>query len=185
MKSFLKDAGTVIMAFTIVLWALLSYPSAPPEGQARAESAEAAQALQLEHSFGGRIGKAMEPALEPLGLDWRMGVGVLGAFAAREVFVSTLGVVFGLSATDEDDASLRETLRNARRSTGEPLLTPLSGVALMVFFVFACQCMSTLAVVRRETRSWRWPLVMLGSMTAVAYLMALVVYQVGGWFGFA
>ncbi|HJL33524.1 MAG TPA: nucleoside recognition domain-containing protein, partial [Polyangiaceae bacterium LLY-WYZ-15_(1-7)] len=133
----------------------------------------------------GRLGKAMEPALEPLGMDWRLGVGVIGAFAAREVFVSTLGMVFGIGGeADEESVGLRRRLQSATWPDGRPLMTPLAGVALMVFFVLACQCMSTVAVVRRESGSWRWPILMVGYMTALAYLAALLVYQVGaalGW----
>ena len=141
-------------------------------------------AAQLEHSAAGRLGKAIEPAIEPLGMDWRMGVGVIGAFAAREVFVSTLGIVFGIGEADEESAPLRERLRDARRSDGSKLMTPLSGVALMVFFVLACQCMSTLAVVKRESGSWKWPIVMFVYMTVLAYLVTLGVFQIGtalGW----
>ena len=126
----------------------------------------------------------MEPALAPLGLDWRVGIGILGAFAAREVFVSTLGIVFDISDADETNQPLRDKLGAATRADGTRLFTPASGVALMVFFVLACQCMSTVAVVRRESGSWRWPLFMFGYQTVLAYVSALVVYQVGRALGF-
>ncbi len=126
----------------------------------------------------------MEPALRPLGLDWRVGIGILGAFSAREVFVSTLGIVFDISDADETNQPLREALRGATRADGSRLLTPASGLALMVFFVLACQCMSTVAVVRRESGSWRWPLFMFTYQTALAYVAALVVYQAGRALGF-
>jgi ferrous iron transport protein B len=204
-RTFLVDAGTIILAMTIVLWAVLSFPkSAEVEArhdQARAEArttlhghaldarlvaiAHDEAAVQLEYSAAGRLGKLIEPAIAPLGMDWRVGIGVIGSFAAREVFVSTLGVVFGIGASaDEHSGSLRQHLRNARRSDGSRLMTPLSGVALMVFFVLACQCMSTLAVVRRESGSWKWPLLMLGYMSLLAYGATLGVYQLGsalGW----
>ena len=112
----------------------------------------------------------MEPALEPLGLDWRVGIGILGAFSAREVFVSTLGIVFDISDADETNQPLRDKLGAATRADGTRLFTPASGVALMVFFVLACQCMSTVAVVRRESGSWRWPLFMFGYQTVLAYV---------------
>ena len=115
----------------------------------------------------------------PLGLDWRVGIGILGAFSAREVFVSTLGIVFDISDADETNQPLRDKLGAATRADGTRLFTPASGVALMVFFVLACQCMSTVAVVRRESGSWRWPLFMFGYQTVLAYVCALVVYQVG------
>ena len=134
--------------------------------------------------MAGRVGRAIEPAIEPLGFDWRIGVGILGAFAAREVFVSTLGIVFGIAEADEESPSLRASLAAARHEDGSTLMTPLAGVSLMVFFVLACQCMSTIGVVRRESGSWRWPIFMFGYMTVLAYGASLVVYQVGsvlGW----
>ena len=127
----------------------------------------------------------MEPVIEPLGFDWRIGVGLIGSFAAREVLVSTLGIVWGVgSDADEASTPLRDALRDARRDDGTPLFTPLSGLSLMVFFVLAAQCMSTLAVVRRESGSWKWPLLMLGYMTALAYLGSLATYQIGALLGF-
>ncbi len=202
-RSFLVDAGTIILALTIVLWALLTYPHDQPaeaafeerrveaqatlEGEALEEELGAiqaeAQAAALEYSAAGRVGKGIEPALEPLGMDWRIGVGVIGAFAAREVFVSTLGMVFGVGEVDEESVPLRERLRSAVKPDGTPLMTPLSGVALMVFFVLAAQCMSTLAVVKRESGSWKWPLLMLGYMTVLAYLASLLTFQVGSLLG--
>ncbi|MEM9067982.1 MAG: ferrous iron transport protein B [Myxococcota bacterium] len=203
-RSFLVDAGTIILALTIVLWALVSFPkdsdltarydalreeaAATLDGEAleeRVATLDAEEASgQLSHSAGGRMGKAIEPVLRPLGMDWRVGIGVIGAFAAREVFVSTLGIVFGVgSEVDEESDSLREQLRSATHADGAPLMTPLSGIALMVFFVFAAQCMSTIAVIRRESGSWKWPLVMFGYMTGLAYGAALLVYQVGSALG--
>jgi ferrous iron transport protein B len=170
---FVRDAGTIILACTVVLWALLSFPRPEP-------GTLGADRTPIEASVGGRVGKALEPALEPIGQDWRIGIGLIGSFAAREVLVSTLGLVYGIESADEDDAPLRERIREARDpATGAPLHTPLGGIALMVFFVYACQCMSTLAVVRRETRSWRWPAFMFVSMTSLAYVMALLTYQGG------
>ena len=169
-RSFLVSAGTIILALTIVLWALLSYPKAP---------AGTAPGDQLRYSFAGRLGHAIEPAIAPLGFDWRIGVGIVGAFAAREVFVSTLGIVFDIESADETNEPLREVLRTATWPDGRRLMTPLTGVSLMVFFVLACQCMSTIAVVRRESGTWRWPLFMFAYMSALAYGASLVVYQVG------
>jgi len=168
-RAFLTDAGTVILALTIVLWALLSYPkaTAAPAGE------------QLRQSFAGRLGHAIEPAIEPLGFDWRIGVGIIGAFAAREVFVSTLAIVFDIESDGAEDEPLRDALRAARWPDGRRLMTPLAGVSLMVFFVLACQCMSTIAVVRRESGTWRWPLFMLAYMTVLAYGASLAVFQVG------
>ena len=168
-RAFLIGAGTVILALTIVLWALLSYPRA--SGEAAGE--------QLRHSFAGRLGHAIEPAIAPLGFDWRIGVGIIGAFAAREVFVSTLAIVFDIESANGDDEPLRDALRAATWPDGRRLMTPLAGVSLMVFFVLACQCMSTIAVVRRESGTWSWPLFMLAYMTVLAYGASLAVYQVG------
>jgi ferrous iron transport protein B len=193
---FLKEAGTVILVCTIVLWALLSYPkidrapeAAAPRDQTEqsAEDAEArAAAEQLAQSYGGRLGKVIEPAIEPLGFDWKLGVGIIGAFAAREVFVSTMGVVYGIGG-DADEASqpLRDQLRADKRPDGTPVYTPLMGLSLMIFFALACQCMSTLAVVKRETRSWKWPSFLFVYMTALAWTMSFLVYQGGRLLGFS
>lgn len=193
---FLKEAGTVILACTIVLWALLSFPraeapasAAPAVAAASAAAGEkpaeaAARAAELEQSYGGRLGKALEPALRPLGFDWKIGVGLIGAFAAREVFVSTLGVVYGVGGGDEDTAPLRQRIKAETRPDGTPVYSALTGLSLMVFFALACQCMSTLAVVRRETRSWRWPGFLFAYMTTLAYLASLLVYQGGRLLGF-
>jgi len=175
---FLRDAGTIILAVTIVLWGLLTYPKVDEAELAPGETA-------IERSIAGSFGKAIEPALEPIGQDWRIGIGLIGSFAAREVLVSTLGLVYGIEDADDDDAPLRDVIRDAKRESGEPRYTPLSGLALMVFFVYACQCMSTLAVVRRETGGWKWPAFMLVSMTVIAYLAALLVFQVGRLLGYS
>ena len=203
-RKFLEDAGTIILTMTIILWALLSFPhsgaidaqydEARQEVLATADAAAQDEQLaelagqqageQLRYSLGGRLGQAIEPAIEPLGFDWRIGVGIIGAFAAREVFVSTLGIVFGIEEADEESVSLRESLQNATHADGSPLMTPLAGVSLMVFFVLACQCMSTIVVVRREAGGWYWPIFMFGYMSVLAYVASLVVYQAGsalGW----
>lgn len=178
-KEFVKEAGTVILAFTVVLWALLSFPR-------DATGAGGEGPTMVAESYGGRAAQVMEPALEPIGQDWRVGVGILGSFAAREVMVSTLGLVYGMEADEDDPVELRRALREDRdEETGGPEHTPLSGLALMVFFVYACQCMSTIAVVRRETQGWKWPAFMFGSMTAIAYVAALIVFQGGRLLGFS
>mgnify|MGYP002780420735 CR=1 FL=1 len=199
---FVREAGTIILALTIVIWALLAFPKSEAVErdfaarrqrlESQGATSEAQQALareeasaQLAHSFGGRLGKALEPLVAPLGFDWRITLGVVGSFTAREVFVSTLGIVFGSETEDDEGASLRERLREAKRPNGEALMTPLVGVSLMVFFVLACQCMSTLAVVRRESGSWKWPLFMFAYMSVFAYGAALLVYQLGRWAGWA
>ena len=204
LRKFLVDAGTIILTMTIILWALLSFPRSG-EISARYDSAradvvasvqdsndrdEAVRLLdgreageQLRHSAAGRIGLAFEPLVEPLGYDWRIGVGILGAFAAREVFISTLGMVFGIADADEETVPLRSSLQDAKRRDGSRLMTPLTGVSLMVFFVLACQCMSTIGVVRRESGSWRWPIFMFAYMSVLAYGASLFVFQLGSLLG--
>ncbi len=176
--AFIKGAGTVILAFTIVLWAALSFP--------RDETGAGGDGpTQIDRSYGGRAAKVLEPAMEPIGQDWRVGLGIIGSFAAREVLVSTLGLAYGMEADEDDPVQLRAAMRNdVDEATGERVHTKLSGLALMVFFVYACQCMSTIAVVKRETRGWRWPLFMFASMTLLAYVAALIVYQGGRLLGF-
>ena len=205
LRIFLVDAGTIILAMTILLWALLSFPKSADVAEyyatervrveqmaaSEVEKAEALRSLdsqeaaeQLGNSFGGRFGHAIEPALRPIGFDWQIGVGIIGAFAAREVFISTLGVVFGIGEADEENKPLRQALRDARHADGTPVMTPLSGISLMIFFLLACQCMSTLAVVRRESGSWKWPVFLFSYMTVLAYMASLAVYQGGQLLGF-
>jgi ferrous iron transport protein B len=189
---FLHEAGTVILACSIALWALLYFPhhapAAPPAPSAlvaQPAREEASAALQLEHSYGGRLGHAIEPAIRPLGFDWKIGVGIIGAFTAREVFVSTLGIVYAIGRdTDEGSEPLRTALREAKDAGGHRAYTPLVGLSLMIFFALACQCMSTLAVVRRETRSLGWPLFLFGYMTTLAWITSFCVYQGGKLLGF-
>lgn len=203
---FVKDAGTVILACSMVLWALLYFPSQVPDDfrlearraeiratlsgdtrtEALAELEAAAETARVENSIAGRLGRALEPAFEPLGYDWKMVVGIIASFAAREVFVSTLGLVYGMGEdVDEENVSLREHLRTERNPvTGEPVYTPLVGLSLMAFFLLALQCMSTLAAIRRETATWRWPAFAFTYASALAWLMAFAVYQGGRLLGF-
>jgi ferrous iron transport protein B len=197
---FLREAGTVILACSIALWALLAFPrelpeaapdyaaliAAAPDAEAKASIENERKAAMLAHSYGGRLGRAIEPAIAPLGFDWKIGVGIIGAFAAREVFVSTLGIVYSVGGdADEGSEPLRKALREERRPDGAAAYTPLVGLSLMIFFALACQCMSTLAVVRRETRSWRWPAFLFGYMTSLAWVVAFLVYQGGRLLGFS
>lgn len=179
---FLKRAGTVILAISIVLWALATYPKTE---SAPGTPAEAAQEAQLENSILGTMGRAIEPAVSPLGYDWKIGISILSSFAAREVFVSTMGTIYGVgSETDETSASLRERLRTERDpDTGMLAYTPLVAVGLMVFYVYALMCASTVAVVHRETGGGRrglgWAAFQFGYMLALAYVAAFLVYRVG------
>ena len=176
---FLRRAGTVILGISIVLWFLTAYPKAP---------AGASASQQIEHSFAGRAGHAIEPLIKPLGFDWRVGIGLVSSFAAREVFVSSTAVVFSVENYDagnsDDVAPLRKTLRAAKWPDGRTLFTPLVCLSLMLYYVFAMQCMSTVAVVRRETNSWRWPLFQIGYMTGTAWIVCFIVYQAGRSLGF-
>jgi ferrous iron transport protein B len=137
------------------------------------------------------MGHALEPFIAPLGYDWKIGIGLIGSFAAREVFVGTMGIVYNIEDADEETEPLRETMRAERRThatmagpAGSPVFTPLVCVGLMVFYVLAMQCVSTVAIVRRETNSWRWPLFQLAYMTALAWIGAFVVYQGGRLLGY-
>jgi ferrous iron transport protein B len=184
-REFLVEAGTVILALTIGMWILLSFPK--PEATSDAGSAPTAQLTSsehapppsIEHTYGGRLGRALEPVVRPLGFDWKLAVGVIGAFSAREVFISTLGLVFGLDDTSDEALPLRDRMRAETRPDGSPAYPPLVGLSLMVFFALACQCMSTLGVVYRETRSVRWPLLLFAYMTTLAYAASFIVYQGG------
>jgi ferrous iron transport protein B len=172
---FLRRAGTIILGISIVLWFLAEYPKGP-EGTADED--------QIAFSFAGKAGHLLEPVIEPMGFDWRIGIGLISSFAAREVFVSSMGVVFGVEGADDDTAPLREELGNAKWPDGSPLFTPLVCFTLMVFYVFAMQCMATVAVVKRETNSWKWALFQIGYMTGFAYLLSIAVFQGGRLLGF-
>ncbi|HEX8852382.1 MAG TPA: nucleoside recognition domain-containing protein, partial [Pyrinomonadaceae bacterium] len=213
---FVKRAGTVILAISILLWALVTFPrEGAPKLDAETES-EVAQSTRetgvesrgepapgthadpastdaagekIRHSYAGRLGHVIEPAIRPLGFDWKMGIGLISSFAARETLVSTLSIVYNVGTPESDDpsqsSSLIEAVRNARRPDGSPAWTPLVAVSMMVFFVLACQCMSTVAIVRRETNSWRWPLFMVAYMLALAYVASFITYQGGLLLGFS
>jgi ferrous iron transport protein B len=175
---FVKRAGTIILGLSIVLWFLATYPKVP---------ADQPEQDPLAYSFAGRAGHAIEPVIAPLGFDWRIGIGLIQSFAAREVFNSSMSVIFAVEETDneaENETHLRDALRAAERPDGSKLFTPLICLNLMIYYVFAMQCISTIAVVKRETNSWRWPLFQLGYMTGFAWLFCFVVYQVGTALGY-
>ncbi len=165
-KAFIVNAGTTILACSIILWFLASYPRLP----------EDYVGSRIEASYAGQIGHAMEPIIKPLGFNWEIGVGLLASFAAREVFVSSLATVYNIEDDSESSKSLVQHLR-AQKADGS--FTTLSALSLLVFYVFACQCMSTLAVCRRETGSWSWTAFMFIYMTALAYISSLVTFQLG------
>lgn len=191
-RMFVTEAGTVILGCTVVLWALLAFPrsveysrdynelrqGSSVETVAQLDAEQGAE--RLRRSYGGQLGQWIEPVIAPLGFDWKIGVGLVGAFAAREVFVSTMGVVYGIGAdTEAESVPLRDRIRADRHPDGRPVYTPLVGISLMVFVALSAQCMSTLAVVKRESRSWRWPVFLFAYMTALAWVASLIVYQGG------
>jgi ferrous iron transport protein B len=185
-KLFLRRAGTVILGINILLWFLASYPR---HGEtAHGGELDAAQAgARLRGSFAGQAGRLLEPVIAPLGFDWKMGIGIVTSFAAREVFVSTMSIVYNVAeGTDEDTHTrgLAQVLRQQRKPDGQPVYTTLTCVTLMVFYVLALQCVSTVAVVRRETNSWKWPLFQWLYMGALAWVLAFVTYQGGRLLGF-
>jgi ferrous iron transport protein B len=182
---FLRRAGTIILALNVILWVLLNYPAHPDQNASVGE--------QRAHSYAGRIGHAIEPVIKPLGYDWKIGIGLVGSFAARELFVSTMSQVYSIAETDEEgnaieDDQMMNQVEMAMAADnwpdGRPIFTPLVCLGLMVFYVLAMQCLSTVAVVKRETGGWKWPLFQLGYMTALAWLGAFIVYQGGRLLGF-
>ena len=218
---FLKRAGTVILAISIILWALTAFPR-PADGDAsqaisqnqiapgeqtpvvtgdescgcslpteeeiaetERKAREAKQGAALRNSYAGQLGHLIEPVIAPLGFDWKIGVALIASFAAREVLVSTLSIIYNTGKdSTEESAGLIQAVRDAKRDDGTPAWTPLTAITLMVFFVLAIQCMSTVAIVRRETNSWAWTLFMVGYMTALAYAAAFLTYQGGRLLGF-
>lgn len=173
---FLKRAGTVILGIAIILWFLASFPKVAVTPGAP----EPTKAEQLQHSFAGHIGHALEPALAPLGMDWKIGIGLVAAQAAREVFCGTMAIVYNVERKKgEAPDTLVSTLREEKRPDGTTLFTPLTCLSILVFFVLSMQCVSTLAVVRRETNSLRWPIFQFCYMTGTAYLASLFLYQGG------
>jgi ferrous iron transport protein B len=178
---FLKRAGTVILSISIILWFLASFPKTSQ----RAGAPEPTKSEQLQHSFAGQIGHAMEPAIAPLGMDWKIGIGLVAAQAAREVFCGTMAIVYNVEGgEDEKEGSLAQTLRDQKRPDGSAVFSPLTCLSILIFFVLSMQCVSTLAVVRRETNSLRWPLFQFCYMTGTAYLASLLIYQGGRLLGF-
>ncbi len=175
-KLFIVNAGKIIMAISIVLWFLASFPKSELD----------ASALPIQESYAGKIGQAIEPVITPLGFDWKIGVGLITSFAAREVMVSTLATLYNVEEEGEYVVGITEALKNdVNPVTGLPRYTPLVALSIMVFYVYAAQCMATFAIVRNETNTWKWPLVMILYMTGLAYAGSLLVYQGGLMLGFA
>ena len=212
-RIFVTEAGKVIMAISVVLWFLATYPKpdavsvsadttadvemrmdgsdTPSEsdafesGELDTNPAEVDPSVQLKNSYAGQFGSFIEPAIAPLGFDWKIGIGLLTSFAAREVMVGTLNTIYSVEGSDEGTATLKQKLiTDTDPDTGKPVYSTLTALSLMLFFALACQCMSTIAIVRRETNSWKWPVVMFVYMTLSAYLVSLIFYQSGLALGF-
>lgn len=191
-KTFVFEAGKIILAISIILWVLASY--GPGENFAQADQKimekypelivdspeydDLLNAHKLEYSYAGVLGKSIEPAIRPLGYDWKIGIALITSFAAREVFVGTIATIYSVGSEAEDESTIKDKLRaEINPYTGQPMYSIALGVSLMLFYAFAMQCMSTLAVVYRETKSWKWPVLQLIYMSAVAYVFALIAYQ--------
>ena len=190
-KTFVFEAGKIIIAISIILWVLASYgfnekfrnaetyvKQNLPEHSTAEEYEIALSAYKLEHSIAGSFGKVIAPLIAPLGYDWKIGIALITSFAAREVFVGTMSTIYSIGADEEDELTIKEKLsKEINPKTGKAMYTPALGYSLMVFYAFAMQCMSTLAIVYRETKGWKWPLLQTIYMTAVAYLGALITYN--------
>jgi ferrous iron transport protein B len=189
-RIFVTDAGKIIMVISLILWGLSSY--GPKQRMAKVASKYETliaqrptekdslhtqwNAAKLENSYAGILGRSIEPAIKPLGYDWRIGIALITSFAAREVFVGTMATLYSVGENDQG-LLLRDKLHAAKKEDGTPLFTLATGISLMLFYLFAMQCMSTLAIVKRETKSWRWPVIQFVYMTGIAYLMSLIAYQ--------
>ncbi len=191
-KTFVFEAGKIILAISIILWVLASY--GPGQQFKNAESIVAKEyvyssemeledkiaAYRLEHSYIGIIGKTIEPVIKPLGYDWKIGIGLVASFAAREVFVGTLATIYSVGSASENEsiATIKTKMSNETYADGSKVFTFASGISLLLFYAFAMQCMSTLAIVKRETKSWKWPILQLIGMSTIAYICALIAFQI-------
>lgn len=190
-RIFIFDAGKIIMLISLLLWALSTY--GPPQKMKEItatyeqkiktspdkeeELLKEKNAALLRYSFAGRLGQGIEPVIEPLGYDWKIGIALITSFAAREVFVGTMATLYSVGDAEANDATLRQKMAAAIKPDGTKVYTLATGLSLLVFYALAMQCMSTIAIVRRETRSWKWPIIQLLYMTGLAYLLSFVVYQ--------
>ncbi len=182
-RVFVWEAGRIILAISIILWVLASYgpPGRIEEARTQAVemglSEEEQASIQLENSWIGLVGKGIEPAIRPLGFDWQIGIALITSFAAREVFVGSMATIYSVGEDFESGDTLLQRMQQEKRPDGTNVYNLASGLALMVFYAFAMQCMSTLAVTRRETKSWKWPVIQLTYMTTMAYVGAFITYQ--------
>jgi ferrous iron transport protein B len=187
------DAGKIIMVISLLLWALSTYgpkekmhavtvkyeqlTAANPQQTSELDKMRKTELLQ--NSFAGIVGQAIEPVIKPLGYDWKIGIALITSFAAREVFVGTMATLYSVGdEADENNSTLRQKMAAATRADGSKVYDLATGLSLLIFYVFAMQCMSTLAIVKRETRSWKWPAIQLAYMTGLAYVLSWVVYVI-------
>jgi ferrous iron transport protein B len=190
-KTFVFEAGKIILAISIILWVMASYGPGDKFNnaesyvketsttQSTSELNDQIAAFKLEHSYIGIVGKTIEPLIKPLGYDWKVGIGLVASFAAREVFVGTLATIYSVGSAGEGEniETIKIKMANETYADGSKVFTLASGISLLLFYAFAMQCMSTLAIVRRETKTWKWPILQLIGMTAIAYICALIAFQ--------
>ena len=191
-KTFVLEAGKIILAISIILWVMASFGPGEKFNNSEAivsqenpnilevDLQDKIAAYRLEHSYIGIVGKTIEPLIKPLGYDWKIGIGLVASFAAREVFVGTLATIYSVGSASENEGieTIKTKMSNERYIDGSKVFTFASGISLLLFYAFAMQCMSTLAIVKRETKSWKWPIIQLFSMSIIAYLFALVAFQI-------
>lgn len=188
-KAFVFGAGKIILAISIVLWFLGSHGPDATFGNAQNIVSQSIKTtdpnyenklseFKLEHSYIGTIGKYIEPAIKPLGYDWKIGIAVVSSFAAREVFVGTLATIYSVGNHGDEEATIKEQMKNEIREDGSKTFNFATGISLLIYYALAMQCISTLAIVKKETNSWKWPLVQLIFMSGLAYLSALLAYQI-------
>ncbi|MBK7639429.1 MAG: ferrous iron transporter B [Bacteroidetes bacterium] len=188
-KAFVMNAGKIILAVSVLLWILGTF--GPPNkfkaidekyairleaGDAEVETQLNAE--KLEYSYLGYLGKGFEPIIKPLGFDWKIGISIISSFVAREVFVGTLSTIYGLSDADQT-ITLKQKMQKDKWPDGRPIYTPIVALSLMLFYAFALQCFSTIAIVKRETGGWRWPIIQFVLFSLLAYCASLLVYQLG------
>jgi len=190
-KSFVFEAGKIILAISIVLWFLASYGPGEQFNNAEqivkqkiankqlseAEIEHEVASYKLEHSYIGIVGKTIEPIIKPLGYDWKIGIALATSFAAREVFIGTLATIYSVGSSSDEEETIKDKMRQEVHASGGKVFTFASGISLLLFYAFAMQCMGTLAIVKRETNSWKWPLIQLFGMTGIAYIVALISFQ--------
>ena len=192
-KAFVTGAGKIILALSVILWYLGSHGLSADfnnaeqiitqQNKSKTISAEEFEnqvnAYKLENSYIGYIGKAIEPAIRPLGYDWKIGIAVVSSFAAREVFVGTLATIYSVGSHSEEETTIKNRMAaEVHPETGKKIFNFATGISLLLFYAFAMQCISTLAIVKKETNSWKWPMVQLVFMSGFAYITALIAYQI-------